>query len=243
MTFQDRFLEASDSRNMHRSGAVQLQGRASARTTPAKERRPRDASATTALAPSTRTAWLVLRTRRSIARRRRSHGHRGPRRRSPARHGHTQPKRLRTVHYRRLLSSKWAWKRTTRACGGSLCKVKKALVHKRGHGRPFQRCTRCKKFFDVLVGSHLPTVKAALPVVVDVMVKYFASIRCPTANRIGSQLGISCDGVLRKLTRVPRAAEARCALQKQNARTVPGFPAVGLLSRMRCCKVVATLSW
>ena len=124
--------------------------------------------------------------------------------------------------YNRLLSTRWAWKRTTCPCGGNLVKVKKKTAAQRGSGRAFQRCSRCKKWYDVLATSHLPVVKAPLPVVVSILEYYFASIGCPTPNQIGTHLGLSCDGVVRKLVRVLRSAEVRCAQQRQIGRELAG---------------------
>ena len=107
--------------------------------------------------------------------------------------------------YNRLLSTRWAWKRTTCPCGGNLVKVKKKTAAQRGSSRAFQRCSRCKKWYDVLATSHLPVVKAPLPVVVSILEYYFASIGS-TPNQIGTHFGLSCDGVVRKLVRVLRSA-------------------------------------
>ena len=109
--------------------------------------------------------------------------------------------------YNRLLSTRWAWKRTTCPCGGNLVKVKKKTAAQRGSGRAFQRCSRCKKWYDVLATSQLPVVKAPLPVVVSILEYY---------------LGLRCDGVVRKLVRVLRSAEVRCAQQRQIGRELAG---------------------
>ena len=126
---------------------------------------------------------------------------------------------------RALRGSGWLWRSKRCPCGDRLVQCPLKASVKRGHGRVYLRCAGCRKWYDVLARSYLPVLKMPLPVVWRAMGMYFAHLQPPTLQDAACSLGLSGNsaGVLGRLWRALRGAEARCMDAELSARLIAGL--------------------
>lgn len=109
-------------------------------------------------------------------------------------------------------------------CGGNLVPLPLRATYQRGHGRAFQRCNQCRKWFDVMTWSVLPVVKMPLPVIWMILQRYFHGLHAESVESCAKALGLSGSNTsaLAKLWRALQTAEVRCMEHKQRNRLLEG---------------------
>lgn len=124
---------------------------------------------------------------------------------------------------RHLRTTGWAWKPRC-GCGSKVSRCSWKTCCSRGRGRIFFRCVSCKKWYDAMVWSHLPSTRLPLALLWKALQLWYQPGNPPTLSQVAHHLGVSgavggsLDVVLRRL----RHLEAQLSEEWQQQNSLSG---------------------